>query len=235
MRLENIDEIRAQGVTVYPHVVEPKAQMLSCAKCQREITDPEDDDYHMWRGGICYCAECCPGCDDCKRDLAILLPRIEKLIDKDPDLGTPDAMILASLVERAMGIERRLHQHVVEKAQPLDVSRWRLSPWAKWVAADASGDIFEFSVKPEPQEQRRIWVYNDPNCDEQYQHIGTIRMAGIDWRKTLTAVNVEQRAASAERLAAARAAMADDDDAEDFDDDPALWDKLTPYTPHGAI
>jgi len=113
------DEAIRHGVTVKDYRTdEEKAQPLSCAKCQREITDPEDDDYHMWRGGVCYCAACCPGCGECKRELESLLPRIEKLIDKDPDVGTPDAMILASLVERAQGIERRLYPHVVEPAQP---------------------------------------------------------------------------------------------------------------------
>ena len=70
-----------------------------------------------------------------------------------------------------------------EKAQPLDVSRWQLSPWAKWAAAESCGSVFEHECKPHVD--RDMWAYGG-RC----MLIGTISMTGIDWRQTLTAVNV---------------------------------------------
>lgn len=80
-----------------------------------------------------------------------------------------------------------------EKAQPLDVSRWQLSPWAKWVAAESCGSVFEHNCKPHVD--REMWAYGG-RC----RLIGTISMAGIDWRRTLTAVNVEQQPQAMEEI-----------------------------------
>ncbi len=74
-----------------------------------------------------------------------------------------------------------------EKAQPLDVSQWQLSPWAKWVAADADGTVWEFDKKV--TERLFAWIILDDIGKASY--VGHINMAGIDWRRTLTAVNVE--------------------------------------------
>lgn len=82
------------------------------------------------------------------------------------------------------GVE--VYPHVVEKAQPLDVSRWQLSPWAKRIAAESCGSVFEYECQPHVD--RETWAYGG-RC----RLIGTINMAGIDWRRTLTAVNAEQQ------------------------------------------
>lgn len=74
------------------------------------------------------------------------------------------------------------------KAQPLDVSQWQLSPWAKWVAADAHGEVWQYQF--EPVLARNVW---GAQCG-RFIFIGYIDMTGIDWRKTLTPVNQEQQA-----------------------------------------
>lgn len=79
-----------------------------------------------------------------------------------------------------------VYPYVVEKAQPLDVSRWQLSPWAKRIAAESCGSVFEYECQPHVD--RETWAYGG-RC----RLIGTINMAGIDWRRTLTAVNAEQQ------------------------------------------
>jgi len=80
-----------------------------------------------------------------------------------------------------------------ERAQPLDVSRWQLSPWAKWVAViDSSGEVWEY--EDEPHIAVAMWHWGDGS---RAQCIDTINMAGIDWRLTLTAVNVGLHATDA--------------------------------------
>lgn len=73
-------------------------------------------------------------------------------------------------------------------AQPLDVSQWQLSPWAKWVAADADGNVNEYGDKP-----ATVGAYFWSNqYKTAYNYLGNIDLTGIDWRQTLTAVNQEQ-------------------------------------------
>jgi len=76
-----------------------------------------------------------------------------------------------------------VYPHVTEpKAQPLDVAQWKLSPWAKWAAADECGDVCEWEDRP-------YSGYCGWLCPTgQFNRVGTIDMAGIDWRKTLTPV-----------------------------------------------
>jgi hypothetical protein len=82
------------------------------------------------------------------------------------------------------------------KAQALDVIRWQLSPWAKWVAViDDTGEVWEY--EDEPHIAVAMWHWGDGS---RAQCIGTINMAGIDWRRTLTAVNVEQQSAAMEEI-----------------------------------
>jgi hypothetical protein len=76
-----------------------------------------------------------------------------------------------------------VYPHVAEpQAQPLDLSPWTLSPWAKWVAADADGYVDEYECKPHTD--REMWAYGG-RC----KIVGRIDMTGIDWRQTLTPVN----------------------------------------------
>lgn len=76
------------------------------------------------------------------------------------------------------------------KAYPLDVSRWQLSLWAKWVAViDNSGEVWEY--EDEPHIAVAMWHWGNGS---RAQCIGTIDMTGVDWRQTLTPVNQEQQA-----------------------------------------
>jgi hypothetical protein len=82
---------------------------IFCETCNRQI-DPEDDDYHVWifmEKTTVRCAACCPGCGECKNELNGLLEQIERLIDEDPDVGTPSAMRLNRLVSKAQRIEAK--------------------------------------------------------------------------------------------------------------------------------
>jgi hypothetical protein len=79
-----------------------------------------------------------------------------------------------------------VYPYVVEKAQPLDVSRFNVPDWAQWVAADSDGFVFPYEERPSVS--RDCWSNTG---DRQVTCIGTISMDGIDWRRTLTAVNVE--------------------------------------------
>lgn len=99
-------------------------------------------------------------------------------------------MILESIDEiRRQGVT--VYPHVVEpKAQPLDVSRFTLSPWARWVAMiDDTGEVWEFEQRPFYRLGETEWTW-PPRA--QAQCIGTIDPTGIDWRETLTAVNQTQ-------------------------------------------
>ena len=96
-------------------------------------------------------------------------------------------MILESVDEiRAQGVT--VYPHVVEKAQPLDVSRFNVPDWARWVAADSYGNVFSYSRRPS-NDDGTAWVIQGYTYS---MFIATINMVGIDWRSTLTAVNVEQ-------------------------------------------
>ena len=98
-------------------------------------------------------------------------------------------MILESISElKAQGVT--VYPHVVEpKAQPLDVSRFTLSPWARWVAMDENGYVWEYQQRPFYRQDGTAWVW-PPRA--QFRNLGRIDPAGIDWRETLTAVNQEQ-------------------------------------------
>ncbi len=96
-------------------------------------------------------------------------------------------MRLESIDEiRAQGVT--VYPHVVEKAQPLDVSRFNVPDWARWVAADSYGNVFSYSRRPS-NDDGTAWVIQGYTYS---MFIATINMVGIDWRSTLTAVNVEQ-------------------------------------------
>ena len=90
-----------------------------------------------------------------------------------------------------------VYPHVVGKAQPLDVSRWQLPPWAKWVAADADGIVYAYENCPT--------IYSDGvwRADGMSSRCCAISMAGIDWRRTLTPVNQSQPEPQADTIDAA--------------------------------
>jgi len=95
------------------------------------------------------------------------------------------------------------------KAQPLDVSQFALSPWARWVAMDENGYVWEYDLRPFYRQGETMWVW-PPRA--QSRNLGRIDTAGIDWRETLTAVNQEQpsdwmRAHIATEIAAIDAAV----------------------------
>lgn len=75
--------------------------------------------------------------------------------------------------------------------QPLDVRQWALEPWAKWVAADSMGLVWQYEIQPERLDY--VW---DSDYDSRISilRVGTIDMTGIDWRQTLTPVNQEAAA-----------------------------------------
>lgn len=71
-------------------------------------------------------------------------------------------------------------------AQPLDVSRFDVPTWAKWIAANDSGAVWVYSEKPYTNDANQWWV---PYSANGVLYLCTIDMTGIDWRKTLTQVN----------------------------------------------
>lgn len=77
------------------------------------------------------------------------------------------------------------------KAQPLDVSRWQLSPWAKWVAADEDGVVYMYENCPTTYNNGMWGLWRATGISTR---CGCIDLAGIDWRLTLTPVNQEQPA-----------------------------------------
>lgn len=86
------------------------------------------------------------------------------------------------------GVEVYDYRTQEEKAQPLDLSRWQLSPWTKWVAViDNSGEVWEY--EDEPRIAVAMWHWGDGS---RAQCIDTIDLTGIDWRLTLTPVSQAQ-------------------------------------------
>lgn len=87
---------------------------------------------------------------------------------------------------RAQGVT--VCPHVVEPAQPLDVSRLAVPDWARWTAADSYGHVFAYSHRPSNEDGTAWTTHNYTYC----MFIGIIDMTGIDWRRTLTPVQPTQ-------------------------------------------
>lgn len=109
-------------------------------------------------------------------------------------------MRLESVEEiRAQGVT--VYPHVVERAQPLDVSAFDVPAVAKWIAADADGEVYPYSEKPYPHKGfggGGRWGYSSGELfDSNKFKLDTISMAGIDWRQTLTPVIVGLHATDA--------------------------------------
>jgi len=85
-----------------------------------------------------------------------------------------------------------VYPHVVEKAQPLDVSAFDVPSAARWISADRDGSVYPYSERPSMDESDAMWKYSSSHemFDALVFCLGTINMTGIDWRRTLTAVNV---------------------------------------------
>jgi hypothetical protein len=137
MRMESIDEIRAQGVTVYPHVIEDDGVVVTW-----------DERNKRYVAHDAHCAS----------------------------IGATRDEAIANLKAYAT------------RQQPLDVSQFNVPSWAKWVAADENGIVRAYAE--EPIADILIW-----DADGLHQSLRRIDMTGIDWRSTLTPVNVEQKQA----------------------------------------
>jgi len=73
------------------------------------------------------------------------------------------------------------------KAQPLDVSRFNVPAWARWIAADENGLVCAYD-EHEPREGINALREGVYFTGGRYESIGAINMHGIDWRQTLTPV-----------------------------------------------
>lgn len=73
----------------------------------------------------------------------------------------------------------------VQPEPAFDVSRFKLSSWARWVAVDDVGNVYEYEYMP------YIGVHEWMHTSGRSQRIGEIHMACIKWTQTLTAVNQE--------------------------------------------
>lgn len=95
--------------------------------------------------------------------------------------------------ELEVGQGCQVYPHVTEAKAKIDVSLFDIAPWARWVAVDASGAVWQYSVKP--IQSFRIWRLEDDADDSASgSFLGHISMTGIDWTQTLTPVNQEQPA-----------------------------------------
>lgn len=119
-------------------------------------------------------------------------------------------MILESPDEiRRQGVRVYGYRTPEKKAQPLDVSRWRLLPTTRFVAADGDGTVYQYIDLPTTWSDSDIW-------HGEGTFVATIGMDGIDWTQTLTAVNVTTPAPTAQpdRIAHAVSILAGATEAE---------------------
>ena len=95
-------------------------------------------------------------------------------------------MVLETLDEvKAQGVT--VYDYRQPETQPLDVAQFNVPSWARWIAADATGVVYAYKQKPVQSNNYLFWTI----LDFGFQNIGRIDMTGIDWRKTLAAVNQE--------------------------------------------
>lgn len=95
-------------------------------------------------------------------------------------------------------VERQAETLTQQGAQPLDVSRFTLSPWAKWIAADEDGEVWEYSKEP-PCDK---YGWGMPAHPFEMSRVGKVNPLGANWRQTLTPVNQVARTEPAPYLAA---------------------------------
>ncbi len=87
---------------------------------------------------------------------------------------------------RAAGVTVKDCRTPEEKAQPLDVNNLAAPAWARWIAADYDGKVWAYENCPAFSGDGMWHIHGWKS------HLDTIDMIGIDWRRTLTPVNVEQ-------------------------------------------
>ena len=98
---------------------------------------------------------------------------------------------------RAQGVTVYDYRTQEEKAQPLDVSAFDVPKWAKWIAADKAGHVYPYCTEPVCGNYSWICHESEIYINNASNKIDTINMTGIDWRRTLTAVNVGLHATDA--------------------------------------
>ena len=86
---------------------------------------------------------------------------------------------------RAAGVTVKDCRTPEEKAQPLDVNNLAAPAWARWIAADYDGKVWAYENCPAFSGDGMWHIHGWKS------HLDTIDMIGIDWRRTLTPVNVE--------------------------------------------
>lgn len=99
-------------------------------------------------------------------------------------MGLLDTMTAEEAIKHGVTV----YPHVTEpKAQPLDVSRFNVPAWARWIAADKSGHIYPYSA--EPVCGKYSWICHEGEIYINASNkLGTIDLTDIDWRLTLTPV-----------------------------------------------
>lgn len=92
-------------------------------------------------------------------------------------------------------------QSAGKQPQPLDVSRFNVPDWARWIAMDANGEVWAYMHKPSPCAYR--W-----EGGVEVKCLGYNTPAYLDWRQTLTPVNqAVQEPATDEHIANAVATV----------------------------
>jgi hypothetical protein len=112
-------------------------------------------------------------------------------------------MRLESIDEiRAQGVA--VYPHVVEKAHLLDVGAFVVPKWARWIAANESGAVWAYGEKPFTSSIAKWWILRHATMA---LYLDTIDMTGIDWRRTLTAVNILSEGTSSLAVGTVRPAL----------------------------
>lgn len=118
---------------------------------------------------------------------AKVLARIGTITDDEIARLTADGLALLWRHGNYAFLARPEANEVIE-VQPepaFDVSQFKLSPWARWVAVDGVGNVYEYEYMP------YIGVHEWMHNSGRSRRIGVVCMACIKWTQTLTAVNQE--------------------------------------------
>ena len=86
----------------------------------------------------------------------------------------------------------------IDEICALDVSAFDVPAWARWVAANGSGAVWAYREKPTPDKHSKWWLRMHVQMGDVV-YLCTIDMTGIDWRRTLTPVNIGLHATAARR------------------------------------
>jgi len=69
-----------------------------------------------------------------------------------------------------------------ERGVRLNVAQFPLAPWARWIAANQDGLVYQY--EHEPAASMPYWWI----APGRQSYVGIIDLAGVDWRQTLTPV-----------------------------------------------